>query len=101
MRSRSWTAAAVLVPLVPGGLIAWHEVNEGLGVVLLLAAVAAACWIGGPVGSAAAAAGIVVVYARIRKARRGTERARAEAERRASALARRVELIGPILDAAP
>lgn len=137
MTSRPWTAAtAVLFPLVPGALMAWRPLNEGLGVVLLLAAVALSCWIGGRtagaaaavlavfvddlllvpprfslavsaqtgphlIGFAAAAAAIVVCYGWVLAVRSGTERARAEAEGRASALARRVELIGPILDTAP
>jgi phosphoserine phosphatase RsbU/P len=50
---------------------------------------------------AAVVAGIVMVRGRARTARNGTERARAEAERQASALARRVELLAPILDEAP
>jgi PAS domain S-box-containing protein len=137
MRSGPWSAAAaVLIPLVPGALIAWRPVNEGFGVVLLLVAVALACWIGGATAGAAAAvlaviidnllllpprmslavspdtaphllafgaaaAGIVVVYARVRSVRAGTERARAEAEVRASALTERVELLAPLLDDAP
>jgi PAS domain S-box-containing protein len=137
MRSGRWNAAAaVLIPLVPGALLVWRPLNEGLGVVLLLAAIVAACWLGGVTAGAAAAvlavcidnllllpprmsmaisaqtvphlvafavaaAGIVVVYARIRWARAGTEQARAAAERRASALTERVDLLAPLLDDAP
>jgi PAS domain S-box-containing protein len=52
-------------------------------------------------GLAAVALGIVVLRGRVRLARSGSERARAEAEQRATALARRVELLAPMLDAAP
>jgi len=137
MRSRSWTAAAaVLIPLVPAGWMARHPVNEGVGVVVLLAAIGLACWIGGFTAGAAAAvlasfvdllilipprmsfavsgesmphllafvgagSAIVVLYGRVRAVRSGTEQARADAERRASALAERVDLLAPILDDAP
>src|SRR5688572_7820299 len=50
---------------------------------------------------AVAVVGIVVIRGRARLSRSGTERARAEAEGRASALAGRVDLLAPILDAAP
>jgi PAS domain S-box-containing protein len=48
-----------------------------------------------------AGSAIVVLYGRVRAVRSGTEQARAEADRRASAMARRVELLAPILDDAP
>jgi phosphoserine phosphatase RsbU/P len=137
MTSRPWVGtAAVLFPLVPGAWMAWQPLNEGLGVVLLLGAVALSSWAGGPaagaaaavlavfvddlfllpprfsivlttrtvphlIGFAAAAAAIVGCYGWVRAVRTGAERARTEAEERESALARRLELLGPMLDAAP
>lgn len=133
MRSGPWSVTvAVLVPLAPAGLVAWQPLNEGLGVLLLLAAVSVSCWIGGVAGGSAAAvlallvddlmlvpprmafsvtprtaphllgfaiavACIVAITGRIRAEQESTERARDEA----SALNRRIELIGPILDDVP